>query len=342
MNNKSIERIAVVVLNYKAPNDTVACVESLLKQSLSNFMIVLVENGSQDNSADVLETLKKKHSSRVTLLLNKKNLGFTGGVNAGISWSRDNNYDYVALLNNDALADPKWLETLLLRARSDKSLGIVTSLLLHADGKTIDSTGEQYSIWGLSFPRGRGKKAMTAPEGGLVFGATGGASLYRTALFDDIGIFDNAFFAYYEDVDLSFRAQLRGWKVYYEPKATAYHKQGATSSKMPGFTVYQTFKNLPIVYTKNVPRPLLISVGIRFWFAYIIILLNAIKNGNAQPALKGFFKGIVLFWSHAIPARFAIQSRKTAKTTYIKELLWPDLPPDQKGLRALRKFFTGK
>lgn len=342
MNNKSIERVAVVVLNYKAPTDTLACVDSLLKQSLSGFMIVIVENGSQDDSVEILQAVAKKHPTKVTLLKNTKNLGFTGGVNTGITWARDHHYDYIALFNNDAVADSAWLESLLTRARSDTNLGIVTSLLLHADGKTIDSTGEQYSRWGLSFPRGRDSKTAFAPKGGFVFGATGGASLYRSALFDDIGIFDDAYFAYYEDVDISFRAQLRDWKVYYEPSAKAFHKQGATSSRMPGFAVYQTFKNLPMVYTKNVPRPLLFSVGIRFWFAYYVILLNAIKNGNAHPALKGYFKGIAIFWMHAIPERFFIQSRNKVSASYIRTMLWPDLPPEQRGLRKLRKLFSGK
>lgn len=342
MNKKSIERVAIVVLNYKAPTDTAACVESLVKQSVTDFTIVLVENGSADNSIAVFKKLEKKYPTRITALYNQQNKGFAGGVNTGIQWALDQNFDYVALLNNDAIPDESWLESLLKRAQSDISLGIVTSLLLHSDGKTIDSTGEQYSIWGLAFPRDRNKKTATAPKGELIFGATGGASLYRSAMLQDVGLFDEAYFAYYEDVDISFRAQLRGWKIYYEPAAIAYHQQGATSSKMPGFTVYQTFKNLPMIYTKNVPTSLLFTIGIRFWFAYVIILLNAIKNGNTKPALRGWIEGIGLFWNHALPTRFTIQSNKKVTANYIKSILWHDLPPKQDGLRSLRKFFTGK
>src|SRR6201999_312952 len=87
-----------------------------------------------------------------------------------------------------------------------------------------------------------------------VFVASGGASLYRIKMLQEIGLFDEDFFAYYEDVDLSFRAQLAGWKVAYAPRAVAYHQIGATSGHIKGFTTYQTIKNLPLLFYKNVPR----------------------------------------------------------------------------------------
>jgi GT2 family glycosyltransferase len=341
MNNKSIERIAVVVVNYKAIDDTVACIQALLKQSISDFTIIVVENGSHDGSAERLEELGKQHKAKIIPLYNSENLGFTGGVNTGITWAQNKQYDYVALLNNDAVADTKWLESLLDRAKLNKECGIVTSLLLHIDGKTIDSTGEQYSIWGLGFPRDRNKETASAPKGGFVLGATGGASLYRMDMFNEIGLFDDIYFAYYEDIDISFRAQLRGWKVYYEPSAIAFHKQGATSKKIPGFTVQQIFKNLPIVFIKNIPRELLLLIGIRLYFAYVLIFINALKNGNASPAFKGLAKSIP-GTIHAFKSRGSIQRTKKVPTDYIKGMLWHDLPPDQTGIRNLRKFFTGK
>lgn len=341
MNNKSIERVAVVVINYKAADDTIACVNALLKQSFSDFTIVVVENGSHDNSLKKIEELAKRHKEKVIPLYNDKNLGFTGGANTGITWAQSHNYTYVALLNNDAVADKHWLESLIRRAKQNNECGIITSLLLHIDGKTIDSTGEQYSTWGLSFPRDRNKKASAASTGGFVLGATGGASLYRMDMLDQIGLFDDIYFAYYEDIDLSFRAQLRGWKVYYEPSAIAFHKQGATSKKMPGFTVQQIFKNLPIVFIKNIPQELLLSIGVRLYFAYVLIFINAIKNGNASPAFKGLIKSIPAT-IHALKSRGNIQRSKKVSSDYIKSMLWHDLPPDQIGVRKLRKLFTGK
>ncbi len=330
-------RIAVVVLNYKGLKDTLACVDSLKEQTYDDFHIVVVENGSHDGSIEKLWPLE---SDQVTVICNDKNLGFAGGVNTGIRWAMANNYNYVALFNNDAVADPKWLKSLVTAQKKHKS-GITTALLLHENGKTIDSTGDWYSKWGLPFPRNRGDAVDDAPEEGFVFGATGGSSLYSLKMLEKIGLFDETFFAYYEDVDVSFRAQLAGYKVVYAPKAIAYHKQGATSSKMPGFAVYQTFKNLPLLYLKNVPRGLLFTVGVRFWFAYIMMLGNAIKKGSGLSAFKGWLMSVV-HTPRALWQRVRIQHAKNVSTSYIKSMLWQDMPPDQTGLRRLRKIFIRK
>ncbi len=128
----------------------------------------------------------------------------------------------------------------------------------------------------------------------------------------------------------------------YTSRAIAYHKQGATSDKIPGFTVYQTFKNLPLFFTKNIPLGLLLSTWPRFTLAYTLMLGNAIKNGNGIPALKGWGVQVYYFWFHALPSRWTIQRNKRVSTEYIRSILWPDLPPDQTGLRKFRKIFTGK
>lgn len=334
-------RVAVVVLNYKGIDDTIECIDSLSKQAYNNTTIVAVENGSHDGSAKKFKDLEKKYGDKLVALYNDKNLGFTGGVNTGIRWAINNNYDYVALFNNDATADKDWLKSLVETA-VEKKTGLTTGLLLREDSKTIDSTGDWYSKWGLPFPRNRGDNTDKAPKAGYVFGATGGATLYSIPMLRHIGLFDEDFFAYYEDNDVSFRAQLAGYKVYYEPKAKAYHKLSQTSNRMPsGFAVYQTFKNLPLTYVKNVPLGLLLPVGIRFYPAYWLMLGNAIKNGTGIPALKGALVSIVL-GIKKLPVRWHIQRNKKVPTSYIKEIIWNDLPPDQTGLRKLRKIVTGK
>jgi len=337
-----MNRVAIVVLNYKGIDDTLTCLASLAKQSFKDFTIIAVENGSIDKSVDEFKKLEKKYGDKLHTIYNEKNLGFAGGVNCGIRYALENSYDKIALFNNDATADKDWLKQLIETSDKEKA-GITTGLLLHEDGKTIDSTGDWYSSWGLPFPRNRNDKTEKAPGAEPVFSASGGASLYRAELFKDIGLFDEDFFVYYEDTDISFRAQLAGYKIIYTPKAVAYHKQGATSNRMPGgFTIYHTFKNLPLLFTKNVPGGLLFSVGIRFWFAYIMMLGHAIKKRRGWPAIKGWLKSIQLFWTSALLARRKIQGNKKVSTAHIRSILWPDLPPDQTGLRKVRKFFTGK
>lgn len=334
-------RVAVVVINYKGIDDTIECIESLAKQTHKDIKIVGVENGSHDGSAEKLKELEAKYGDRLVALYNDKNLGFDGGANTGIRWALQHDYDYVALLNNDAVADKDWVKSLVAAAERHKS-GLTTGLLLMHDGAVIDSSGDWFSKWGLGFPRNRGDKVAKAPEGGFVFGASGGATLFRCKMLREIGLFDEDFFAYYEDNDMSFRAQLAGWKVYYEPQAIAYHKLSQTSNRMPsGFAIYQTFKNMPLVFVKNVPIGLLLPIGLRFYTAYWLMVGNAIRHGEGRAALKGVFMSLVLSIKK-LPTRWRIQHRKKVPTSYIQSILWPDLPPDQTGLRKLRKVFTSK
>ncbi len=337
----SSSRVAVVVLNYKGMDDTIKCIASLSEQTYKNFTIVAVENGSHDGSVEAFKKLEKQYGEKLVTLYNDKNLGFDGGVNTGIRWAIVNKYDYVALFNNDATADPKWLESLVIAAHEQQS-GITTGLLLHGDGKTIDSTGELYSKWGLPFPRNRNDDVSQAPDSGPVLSGSGGASLFSVPMLEEIGLFDEDFFAYYEDNDIGLRAQLADWKVYYTKEAVAYHNQGSTANRMPsGFAVYQTFKNLPLVYIKNVPTGLLLPIGIRFYPAYWLMFANAIRRGNGGAALRGALMSIVL-GCKKLPERWRIQRAKKVSTAYIKSILWDDLPPDQTGLRKLRKVFIGK
>lgn len=331
--------VLIVVLNWNGAKDTERCVESLLTQTYDYYDILIVDNGSHDTSATRLRRLAKAHD-KVTLIENETNLGFAGGVNTGIRYALDHAYHSVALFNNDATADKNWLKELMNEMKGSRA--IVTGLLLHDTKKTIDSTGDYYSIWGMPFPRSRGEKTALAPPSGYVFSASGGASLYRTDLFRKIGLFDEVFFAYYEDVDVSFRAQLSGHKVYYTNKAIAYHKQGATSKKIPGFTIYQTFKNLPLLYIKNVPDGLLLPIGLRLFVLYCLFFGNAFRRGVGGFALKGWLASIWYFWTKSLWERFEIQSRKTVKTSYISSLIWHDLPPEQTGMRKLRAALTGR
>ncbi len=128
------------------------------------------------------------------------------------------NFDYIGLFNNDAVADKDWLKNLTQVLDENSDTGIVTCKLVDANNQHLDSTGDIYTVWGLPFPRGRGEPVSTKYDDKTdIFAASGGASLYRTKMLEEIGLFDEDFFAYYEDVDLSFRAQLAGWKVKYAP-----------------------------------------------------------------------------------------------------------------------------
>jgi GT2 family glycosyltransferase len=337
---KNMNRMAVVVLNYNGAKMLLECLRSLAEQSYPDYQIVLIDNNSKDNSPAVIEAAQKEIGKKLHVIMNPVNSGFAGGVNIGFRYALDNGFGAVALFNNDAVAEPRWLEELVKVLHAKPDVGIVTGLFLNRDGKTIDSTGDWYSIWGMAFPRLRNEKTELAPESGYVFGATGGASLFRLDMIRQIGLFDERFFAYYEDVDVSFRAQLAGWKVYYTKKAVSYHAQGSTNNKIPGFTTYHTLKNVPMLYWKNVPFQLLLPVGWRLALMYPAIFINRTRKGAFWYALKGAAMAL-LYFPASLVARWDIQRKKKVETAYLRSIIYPDIPPSHKGLHRLLRRFRG-
>ncbi len=325
---------AIVVPNWNGKDVLGECINSLINQSRS-AEIVVVDNGSKDGS---IEFLMAKFPD-ITVLKEPVNLGFAGGVNVGISYAIDKKYKYVALFNNDAVADKDWLKNLVDTMEKDSASGIVTSKLLSADKTHIDSTGDLYTNWGLPYPRGRLEKVSDKYDQATeIFSASGGASLYRIKMLEEIGLFDEDFFAYYEDVDLSFRAQLAGWKVVYSPTALAYHKISATSNKIKGFSTYHAMKNLPWLMYKNVPERYIFRVAWRFWLAYYMFFLRAIIRGHAMPAIRGVLKSSSLM-SKKTKERTRIQADKTVSDEYIWNMITHDLPPNAHALRKIRKLW---
>lgn len=206
----------------------------------------------------------------------------------------------------------------------------------------VDSFGEQISLWGLPFSEYSGTSTKKLPENGhFVFGITGGAVLYSKKLLETIGLFDEKFFMYYEDIDLSYRAQLYGYKAYASEKAIVYHNQGSSASKVHGLTTYNTFKNLPMLFIKNVPFALWGEIYPRFFLVYCLIFGNAIVNGRGWPALKGFLMSVI-YLPHSLVARSRIQKSRQVSARYINNIITHDVPPEQTGLRKFRKIFTGK
>jgi GT2 family glycosyltransferase len=332
---KSTPNVSVVIPSWNAKDELKSCLDSLLAQTLEHRIIV-VENGSVDGSVEFIQ----EAYPQIELIVHEVNKGFAGGVNAGIRRSIEQSDDYVALFNNDAIADKNWLKHLVEAAETSGTIGIVTCKFMDIEGKHLDSTGDIFTSWGLPYPRGRGEpvsdKYDTETE---IFGASGGASLYRIAMLQEIGLFDEDFFAYYEDVDISFRAQLMGWKVRYAPEAIAYHQIGATSGKIRGFTTYQTMKNLPLVVYKNVPRKYLWHITWRSLVARTLFFGRAILRGQGWYALKGDMKATYLTFKKR-GERKRIQKLRKVSEEYVWSIIEHNLPPNAYKLRKLRSLYN--
>lgn len=332
-----ISSVAIVVPNWNGADRLRPCIRSLAAQHHDHFEIVVVENGSADDSRAVLDELTAEVAPiRLTVLHNATNLGFAGGVNRGIRHALDFGFEAIAMFNNDAVADRGWLRSLVAELDARPDVAIATGRLLMADGRTIDSTGDFYSEWGIAFPRDRDRPAEPLRSSGYVFGGSGGASLFRSSLFRDIGLLDEDFFAYFEDVDLSFRAQLAGHRAYYTEHAIAYHDQGSTSRQISGFATTQFFRNLPLLLVKNVPGRLLVPVGARFMLVYLLMVLNSFRRGQGWPAVRGSLRACALIGRRGLAKRRSVQHMRRLSSTDVRALLWPGLPPGVRVLRGVR------
>lgn len=317
-----MKKIFIVIPNWNGADLITECLNSLQKQT-EKHQIIVVDNGSKDDSIKIIE----KEFSNVKLIKLQENTGFAGGVNTGIKYALDQNADFIALFNNDAIADNYWLEKLLVAAKSHPEVGIVTGKFKRINKKHLDSTGDFYSVWGIPFPRGRNeadKGQYDKPE--QVFAASGGASLYKAKLFREIGLFDEDFFAYLEDVDISFRARLAGWQIWYEPRAVAYHHVGATSSKMGNFARYHFVKNFIYLYCKNMPGWLFWKYKPRFLYQLVRFGAGAVRDGQIGFYMKAIGVAI-LHMPGTLVKRHAIQSRRKVSASAIDKLLYKQRPP---------------
>lgn len=331
----------VIIPNWNGLDLIAECLRSLEAQTLPHTVIV-VDNGSTDGSNKVV----KEQFPQVQLLEFPNNAGFAGGVNRGIRPALKQGAEYIALFNNDAVADPKWLEELVSEAETSPGIGMVAAKIVTQDGTKLDSSGDFYSTWGFPFPRGRGEVEVGQYDMERdIFGASGGASLYRAKMLEEIGLFDERFFAYFEDVDISFRARLAGWKVRYAPRAVVRHYIGGTSSRMNAagqavvpvedsdrpseFARFHTVKNFSLLYTKNMPGILYWKYLPLFWASWGMMVVSDVKRGLLLANLGANGTALMML-PGILVSRWKIQSRRKVSPAEIDKLLIHDLPPLQR------------
>ena len=193
----------------------------------------------------------------MTLIVNDRNLGFGGGNNVGIRASQGR---YVMVLNNDTRLDPRCVEEMIRSLEKDKSYGACASkILLGQEAHRIDAAGLVVCPDGLSIGRGRLESDDRYREETEVFFGSGCACLYRREMLEDIGLFDEDFFAYAEDTDLGWRARLAGWRCIYNPRAIVYHDHSASAGAYSPLKAYLVERNRIWLALKNFPLPLLLS-----------------------------------------------------------------------------------
>lgn len=242
----------VVLINWNQYDLTASCIRSLQEVRQPALRILVVDNGSTDQSA---ARLAAEFGAGIDLLRNGANLGFTGGNNAGIRWALAAGADYVLLLNNDTVVAPGFLAPLVQRAAADPRIGAVTAKIFYLHDPTLLwAAGGELNLWlGRARNRGGGERDRGQyDKPGAVGYVTGCCLLARRAVFEAIGLLDDRYFTYFEDTDWCLRLRAAGYECWYEPQSHVWHWAGAASkSRTPTRRAGSTNPSLYYYVTRN-------------------------------------------------------------------------------------------
>jgi len=243
--------VSVIIVNYNGRHHLESCLTAVQQQDVP-CEIVLVDNASKDGSVAFV----RQRFPKVRILELDQNLGFAEGNNVGAQSATGR---YLAFLNNDTCAVSSWIRELVNAIDKDPDIGCVASRIVYLhDPLIIDSAGDGLTRSGGAFKHGHGCASDQMTQSREVFGACGAAFLIRKDLFDILGGFDKDFFVSHEDVDLSYRARLLGYKCLYVPEAVVMHAGSSTLGRRSFGAVFHAQRNLEWLYLKNTPWPLLV------------------------------------------------------------------------------------
>lgn len=305
-----MQEVSVIIPNFNGMAYLEGVLSSLERQSLSNFEVIVVDNGSTDGSCAFIAS----NYPWVHIVELGENFGFSKAVNVGIHAARA---PYVLLLNNDTEVEKDFLKKMTEALKCHKhAFSCQAKMIQFHDRNKMDDGGNYYSALGWAFARGKGKPEEKFNKEKKIFSTCAGAAIYRKKLFDKIGYFDDEHFAYLEDLDVGYRARIYGYENWYTPEAVVYHVGSGTSgSRYNQFkiryssrnNVYMIYKNMPLLQILlNLPF-LAVGFGIKILFFYMKGFgreyLAGIKNGF-QLSVKG--KKVPFSLRH-LPAYLKIQ-----------------------------------
>lgn len=249
--------VSIVIPNWNGKKYLRDCISSLKTQSHTNIEIIVVDNASRDDSIEYLQT----HFSEVKIIKHNDNLGFGAANNTGIKAAQGK---YLMMLNNDTRLEPNCIEELIKTIEKDEKYGACASkILLEYENNLLDVAGIAVCLDGLAIGRGRLESSDKFNNEEEVFFASDCACLYKKEMLDDIGltneIYDEDFFAYADETDMGWRAQLAGWKCIYTPKAIVYHYHSASSGTYSPFKAFLCERNRIWVAVKSLPVSFLVQ-----------------------------------------------------------------------------------
>jgi hypothetical protein len=283
-----------------------------MAQTYGSFEVVFVDNGSKDESVSFV----KEYFPETKIISLTDNLGFAGGNIIGYKYARG---DYICLLNNDTKVSPIWLEKLVYAMDKHPEVGMCASKLVIEGTSLINSCGDGLTTAGMGYQIGQGEPKEKYSQERYVFGGYGAAVLLRKDMLDKVGFLDEKFFLIYEEDDLSFRAQLLGWKCIYVPEAVVHHKLSSSIKTRSDLAVYHMARNIEWVWIKNMPRYFIfryihhkiIHEIAEFCFFTMIGRFRACVKGKAD-AVKAL--------PEMLNKRKAIQVRRKVSNEYLEQI----------------------
>jgi GT2 family glycosyltransferase len=313
-----VPAISVIILNYDGRDWLPDCLDALAaQQDAPDSETLIVDNGSRDDSVDLVRT----RYPRVRVIETGTNLGFAAGNNAG---ARDARGAWLAFLNNDTIADRAWLSELTREAAAHPECALITSRLVYMhDASIVDSAGDGYLRAGGAFKHGHGAAASAFAASREVFGACGGAFMIRRDAFEALGGFDPRFFMVYEDVDLSYRARLRGMRVWYAANAVVRHAGSGSLGTVTARAVFYGQRNLEWTWIKNTPRSLLLRTAVSHAIYSLTGIAHYIRIGRGGAALGGKWAALRAL-PQVLADRRRIQASRTAAPSDIIRHMEPD------------------
>lgn len=294
----STPRVAIVILNWNGQKLLEQFLPSVLKTNYSNFAIIVADNGSTDDSVKFLE----EHYPTIQIIRLSKNLGYAGGYNQALTQVTA---DYYVLLNSDVEVAPDWIEPMVTLLESDKSIGACQPKLLSWKEKDrfeyAGAAGGWIDSLGYPFAKGRvldhcEKDTNQYDKSEPIFWASGASLFIRASTFHSLNGFDPFFFAHQEEIDLCWRAQLSGYKIYSCPASIVWHVGGSTLPAGNSQKTFLNYRNNHLMLLKNLPLPQL------FWVIPVRFALDAVA------AWKSLFSGDPGYWWAVAKAHFAIMA----------------------------------
>jgi len=321
--------VSIVIVSWNGRQHLDRCLTAVAAQRGVDAETILVDNGSVDGTT----TFVGDAFPWVRVVRLETNAGFTGGNNAGVREARGR---YIALLNNDTEAEPDWLARLLAGLDEAAGFTLVTSRVVYMDDpRVLDSAGDGFLRAGGAFKHGHGQAVSTAEVSREVFGVCGAACLMPTALFRELGGFDEAFFASHEDVDLSYRARLRGHRCRYVADAVVHHKGSATLGRMSSFAVFHGQRNLEWLYVKNTPAPLVR----RTLAGHVVYNAAAALHFARLGLLPAFLRAKLAALRDLARVRRQREAIQRAAIPGAAEAVWRVMEPGWLGIKAREKRF---